>query len=100
MLLIRRSFTTPDKENVSAWSRLDNIIGQALTQGEVHSSDIDRMLRFRFWYGLRQDLKDCSGEKFNTAHSFDHLVTYLRGIEQDRHERNVQPLASNKPGGN
>ena len=49
-------------ESVSAWSRrLDNIIGQALTQGEVHSSDIDRMLRSRFWHGLRRDLKDCSG---------------------------------------
>ena len=85
-------------ESVSAWSRrLDNIIGQALTQGEVHSSDIDRMLRSRFWHGLRRDLKDCSGHKFDTAHSFDHLVTELRSIEQDRHERNIQPLASKKP---
>ena len=70
-----------EDESVSAWSRrLDNLIDQALETGEVHSMDKDRMLRSRFWHGLRQDLKDCSGHKFDTSHTFTNLVTELKSF--------------------
>ena len=56
-------------------------------RGEIHSRDVDKMLRSRLWHGLRQELKNCSGHKFDTYPTFDNLLTELRITEQDHRDR-------------
>lgn len=77
-----------EEECVTTWScRLEDIIGKAVDKGLVHHMERDGMLRSMLWTGLRPTLKDISGHKFDTIHTFDELRVALRQIEKDVEER-------------
>lgn len=77
-----------DDESVTKWScRLEGIIGRAVDRGLVEHSVKNTMLHSMLWSGLRLELKDISGHKFDTIKSFDDLRIALRQIEQDHEER-------------
>ncbi|CAG2185167.1 unnamed protein product [Mytilus edulis] len=52
------------------------------------------MLHSMLWTGLKTELKDISGHKFDTIKDFDELRVVLRQIETDHEERK---LSSHKP---
>jgi len=71
-------------EDVTTWScRLEDIISRVVEKGIIGLGDTNDMLRSMFWTGLRQDLKDISGYKFDSINDFDKLRVELRKIEQD-----------------
>ncbi|KAL5007503.1 hypothetical protein ScPMuIL_016309 [Solemya velum] len=88
-----------EDEDVSAWScRLEDILVQAIQEGEVDHKKADEMLRVMFWTGLRQRLKDISGHKFDTIEDFDSLRVAIRQIEHSLLERTDEaiPASSRK----
>lgn len=71
-------------EDVAAWGcRLEEMVARAVDTGRLHRSQTDEVLRSRFWHGLRKDLKDRTGHKFDSAQSFDDLRFALRQWEMD-----------------
>lgn len=77
-----------DDESVTKWScRLENIIGRAVDRGVVHKSEVNSMLHSMLWTGLKTELKDISGHKFDSIKDFDELRVALRQIETDHEER-------------
>ena len=69
-------------EKIVSWScRIEEIIDRALEQGEVQESEMDEMLRVRFWHGLQENLRDKSRHKYDQLQTFDELRTALRQIE-------------------
>ena len=71
-------------ENIVSWScRIEEMIDRALDQGEVQESEMDEMLRVRFWHGLQENLRDKSRHKYDQLQTFDelHVRTALRQIE-------------------
>ena len=52
-----------------------------MEQGEVQESEMDEMLRVRFWHGLQENLRDKSRHKYDQLQTFDELRTALRQIE-------------------
>ncbi|CAG2185182.1 unnamed protein product [Mytilus edulis] len=84
-----------DTETVTKWScRLENIIGRAVDRGLVQQKERNGMLHSMLWTGLKTELKDISGHKFDTIKDFDELRVVLRQIETDHEERK---LSSHKP---
>ncbi len=78
-----------ESEDVSAWAcRLEAILHKASQQGQVVSNGKE-MLRKKFWSGLRQWLKDCSGHKFDTITDFDRLRVAIRKIEYDHQGKSM-----------
>lgn len=45
--------------------------------------DLEEMLRIKFWVGLRQDLKDILGFKFEMIKDFDKFRVELRKMERE-----------------
>lgn len=83
-----------DDETVTKWScRLEDIIGRAVEKGVVHMKDRNSMLHSMLWTGLKTELKDISGHKFDFIQDFDELRVALRQIEKDHEERKT----SSKP---
>lgn len=83
-----------DDEDVSAWSnRLEEIIGKGLERGVVKQSEVNSMLHGKLWMGLREDLKDVSGHKYDTIKDFNKLRIALRQIEKD-HKKPTKPNTS------
>jgi hypothetical protein len=63
-------------ENVINWNcRLEDIMGRARDMGAIHPSEVKRML---LWNGLRKDLKDASGHKYESIKVFDSLRVAIR----------------------
>ena len=61
-------------ETVSDWScRLEDLLAKAVELGRVHPLEADEMLRCMFWTGLKKELKDVSGHKFDRISTFDEL---------------------------
>lgn len=85
-----------DGESVTKWScRLEDLIGRAVEKGIVRPQDRNSMLHSMLWNGLRMELKDISGHKFDTIQDFDELRIALRQIERDHEERKtVKPHPS------
>lgn len=80
-----------DDESVTKWScRLEAIIGRAVDRKIVAKKDTNAMLRSMLWSGLRGELKDISGHKYDTINDFDQLRIALRQIEQDQEERRTK----------
>jgi hypothetical protein len=52
-------------------------------QGLIGTYGSDEMLKSKFWSGLRQELKDVSGFKYETIGDFDKLRVELRKIERE-----------------
>jgi hypothetical protein len=73
-----------DTEDVTQWScRLEDILGRVMEQGLISHYDSNEMLRSEFWAGLRQDLKDTLGFKYEMVKDFDKLRVELRKIERE-----------------
>ncbi|XP_070184626.1 paraneoplastic antigen Ma3 homolog [Littorina saxatilis] len=71
-------------EDVTQWScRLEDLLAKAQDLGRVRPMEVDEMLRVMFYTGLRQELKDRTGHKFDTIKNFDELRSAIRQIEQD-----------------
>ncbi|XP_070175583.1 paraneoplastic antigen-like protein 5 [Littorina saxatilis] len=71
-------------EDVTQWScRLEDLLAKAQDQGRVRAMEVDEMLRVMFYTGLRQELKDRTGHKFDTIQNFEELRSAIRQIEQD-----------------
>lgn len=80
-----------ENEDVSAWScRLENILVQAIQEGETDFERSNEMLREMFWIGLQQHLKDISGHKFDTIDDFDSLRVAIRQLEYSISDRNEE----------
>lgn len=75
-------------EDVTTWGcRLEDLLYDVKSQGFLKDMDGDQMLRNVFWMGLRQELKDISGHKFDTITDFDRLRVEIRRIEYGREVR-------------
>lgn len=73
-----------DDEDITTWScRLEDILSQAVEKKIIRAADTNEMLRSMFWTGMRQDLKDISGYKFETVKDFDKFRVEIRKLEQD-----------------
>ena len=69
-------------EDVISWScRLEDIMGRAKDMGAIHPSEVKRMLHDILWNGLRKELKDASGHKYDSIKDFDSLRVAIRQIE-------------------
>ncbi|XP_021370382.1 uncharacterized protein LOC110461286 [Mizuhopecten yessoensis] len=87
-----------DNEDASSWRcRLEDILNKAVSRREVTYTDTGDMLRTMFWTGLRRDLKDITGHKYDAIDDFDDLMIAVRQVEQDlnkrKEERRVSPSA-------
>lgn len=77
-----------EDESITKWScRLESIMGRAVEKGIVKPTDRNSMLHTMLWTGLRTELKDISGHKFDSIKDFDELRIALRHIEKDHEER-------------
>ena len=80
-----------EDEDVSEWSaRLENIMGKGLEKGIIEHSEVNNMLHGMLWGGLRDDLKDISGHKYDTTTDFNKLRVALRQLEKD-HKKPAKP---------
>ena len=71
-------------ESVTAWGcRLEDIMLRAQQLGNVDETEAEEMLRERFWHGLRPDLQEGTGHKFDAISDFDELRVAIRTVEQD-----------------
>ncbi|CAC5417883.1 unnamed protein product [Mytilus coruscus] len=72
-------------EDVSAWGcRLEDMLSKVVHKKGITPQESKEKLRTRFWYGLRKELKDISGYKFDYIIDFDQLRVVMREIEQDQ----------------
>lgn len=77
-----------DDESVTKWScRLETIIGKIVEKNIIQKKDTNEMLRSMLWTGLRSELKDISGHKYDAIKDFDQLRVALRQIEMEHLER-------------
>ncbi|OWF53814.1 Paraneoplastic antigen Ma2 [Mizuhopecten yessoensis] len=75
-------------EDAASWScRLEDILNKAVKGREVTYAYTGDMLRTMFWTGLRRDLKDITGHKYDAIQDFDQLVIAVRQVEQDLKKR-------------
>ena len=79
-------------EDVVTWScRLESILDRALDQKEIDSSEVEELLRVRFYNGLLEHLRDRSAHKYDQISSFDKLRTAVRQIEHDYNVSHGKP---------
>ena len=77
-----------DDETVTQWScRLENIMGRAVEKNIVTHFKSAHMLHNMLWNGLKTELKEISGYKYESIDDFDELRVALRQIEKDHEER-------------
>ena len=77
-----------DHEDVTAWAgRIEDLLNKAVEKGFVKKIETNNMLRGMLWRGLRQDMKDISGYKYDAEKDFERLMVELRKIEQDHIEK-------------
>ncbi|XP_033730472.1 uncharacterized protein LOC117319869 [Pecten maximus] len=100
--LLAKFFSARQKEgeDVSTWScRLEDIMNKAVQQGDVPDRNAEGMLRTMFWTGLRREIKDVTGHKYDTVRPFDDLRIAVRQVERDlmqREEETTQGKAADK----
>jgi len=71
-------------ESVSEWGcRLEATLDLLKKQGPLPRSE-NHMLRTMLWKGLRKDLQDLSGYKYDRIEDFDELRVVLRRIEKQQ----------------
>lgn len=84
-----------DSESTAIWGcRLEDLLSKAAQYTTLSAEDSDHMLREMFWKGLRPELKDISGHRFDSTKTFDELRVALRKIEKEFNERRqiVKPV--------
>lgn len=85
-----------EDEDITAWSgRLEEIIGKGLEKGIVRQNEVNSMLHSMLWTGLRQELKDISGYKYDNIQDFNKLRIALRQIEKDHQQDQQKTSKSN-----
>ena len=78
-------------ESVADWGyRLETTIALLKNQGPLPRPE-NQMLRNRLWKGLRKDLQDLSGYKYDQVDDFDELRIVLRRIEKQQQDRSAAP---------
>ncbi|CAG2214235.1 unnamed protein product [Mytilus edulis] len=81
-----------EDEDVTTWSnRLQDILGKGLGTGIVSHKEMNSMLHAMLWTGLRQELKDISGYKYDTIKDFNQLRVALRQLEKDHQPKKTKP---------
>lgn len=81
-----------DDEDVTTWSnRLQEILGKGLEKGIVSPVEMNSMLHAMLYTGLRQELKDISGHKYDTVKDFNQLRVALRQLEKDHQPKKSKP---------
>jgi outer membrane murein-binding lipoprotein Lpp len=71
-------------EDVAAWScRIEDLISRAVRLGRIQTTQLNEVLRSRFWYGLRPELRDRTGHKFDSTSDFNQLRRAIRQFEID-----------------
>ncbi|PJE78479.1 hypothetical protein CI610_02585 [invertebrate metagenome] len=88
--LLAKFFSARQKEgeDVSTWScRLEDIMNKAVQQGDVPDRNAEGMLRTMFWSGLRREIKDVTGQKYDTVRPFDELRIAVHQVERDLMQR-------------
>lgn len=71
-------------EDVATWGcRIEDLLDKAKQQNLLDTRDTRKMLRERFWTGLRADLKQTSRHKYDTVEDFDRLQVEIRKIERE-----------------
>ena len=71
-------------ESVVAWScRLEDLMQQAIVSGKMNVTDKEEALRAKMWSGLRKELREISGHKYDNIKDYDELLVELRKIEKD-----------------
>ena len=87
-------------ESVTSWScRLEEILDRLCEQEHIDDSEIDGMLRGKFYYGLLEHLKDKAAHKFDKDNSFDEFRTEVREIEHDYNQIHGNPSKLDKRSG-
>jgi hypothetical protein len=78
-------------EDVTTWGcRLEDMLDRLVSQGHITQERSGSVLKSVFWSGLRQELKDCSGHKFDTIQDFDQLRVAIRRLEYDRKQSRAE----------
>ena len=71
-------------ESIVAWScRLEDLMQQAIIAKKLNVADRDEALRAKLWSGLRKELREISGHKYDAIGEYDKLLVELRKIEKD-----------------
>lgn len=85
-------------ETVVSWAcRLEDLMQQAIIAQKLKIEDRDEALRTKLWSGLRKELRDISGHKYDTVRTFDKLLVELRKLEQDVPNTSVVQDKAKKP---
>ena len=73
-------------ETVVQWAcRIEQIMTLAFELKKVTPDDAPDRLRQKLWSGLKQQLKDVSGHKFDSIKDYDTLLVEIRKLEQAHH---------------
>ena len=80
-------------ESVADWAcRLEDILCKAVAAGKVDQHETEALLRNTFWTGLRPELRDLSGHKFDKNDIFEDFVRVMRQVEEELHQRKAGSL--------
>lgn len=60
---------------------LDRVVSD--TESSYDNATTNKMLRKRFWAGLKPSLKEASRHKYDTVDDYDRLTVIVRGIEHE-----------------
>lgn len=86
-----------DDEDVTSWSnRLQEIVSRGLEKKVVKTSEVNSMLHNMLYMGLRQELKDVSGHKFDAIQDFNQLRVVLRQIEKEHMPKKISKVHTAK----
>ena len=78
------------EEDVSTWAcRIEDLLMKVSEHTPLGGTEIDRMLRNVFYTGLRQELKDITGHKYDSIDDYDRLLIAVRQVEKD-HNRDKE----------
>ena len=76
-----------NSETCAAWAcRLEELLFQALEQGEVQTERMDKMLRSRFWNGLKDDRVKNATRHQEPILTFGELLVEARKVEEEYKE--------------
>ena len=78
-----------DDEDIQTWSyKLEDILNRAVDKNIIDRTETPEMLRSMFWTGMKQELKDRYGYKFELIKDYEQLRREVVEMEQER-EHNI-----------
>ncbi|OWF54733.1 Paraneoplastic antigen-like protein 5 [Mizuhopecten yessoensis] len=79
-----------ESEDVSTWAcRIEDLLMKVYEHTPLGAKEINRMLRNVFYTGLRQEMKDITGHKYDAIDDYDKLLIAVRQVEKD-HNRDKE----------